>query len=111
MTQQHIKYRFRSIERTGQAPLPTLLSALGSPYGALWKKGSVSRDFHHMSLGVLSIGALPPSSTHGAPMERRSYSRALFRRISRNPGKQAHFKFHNGTHIERDVRFQGDILE
>jgi hypothetical protein len=93
-------------------PPPSLsLSALGSPYGALRKKSSVSRVFHFMSLGVLSIGALHPGSPHSAPMERRSSSRALFRPSLKDPGKQAPLNFPKGVHMERDVRFQSDILE
>jgi hypothetical protein len=112
LTQQYIKHRFRSIEHTGQIPPPHFTKSLRFP---LWSPMKERLRFQrlplHVSLVVLSIGALPPGSAHSAPKERRSYSRALFCPSLKDPGKQAPFKFPIGAHMERDVRFQSDILE
>ena len=57
VTEKYIEHKFRPNKHNAEPPLPHLLSALGSPYGALQKKCSVSSA---ASLRGLSIKS-PPS--------------------------------------------------
>jgi len=83
-----------NISSTGSGPLNILAKpplhftkCLRFP---LWRPMKERLRFQriYMSIGVLSIRALSPSYTHRAPMESRSYSRALFRPYLETPVKK-----------------------
>jgi hypothetical protein len=53
-----------------QSPRQSSFHSLVPPVGPLWRKMPVSRAFLYISFRIPSKGALPPGSSHRAPIER-----------------------------------------
>jgi hypothetical protein len=71
-------------------------------------KCTFSRAFYYMSLGVLSMGALPPGSPHGASVKREMLPSKAFPDMSRRvPSKDTSppGSYYEAPYIEKDVPF------